>query len=42
MDSVLHDEIGATGPPADNVDNLFDEDQRAQELDDTTQRARAR
>ena len=42
VDSALHNGTGVTGPPADNMDDLCDEDQTVQELEDTTQRARAR
>ena len=42
VDSTLHDGTGVTGPPADNMDDLCDKDQTAQELEDTTQRERAR
>ena len=42
VDSSLHNGTGVTGPPADNMDDLCDEDQTVQELEDTTQRARAR
>ena len=42
VNSALHDGTGVTGPPADDMGDLCDEDQTAQEFNDTTQRARAR